>query len=157
MATAPTNTYDSSLDLALGHVPQGADDNNELYQELLDIHNAIEQLANLTGATNSIPELLAYIAKQRNNTTVTGDYTVLITDGTIRVDASAGDVTITMHPVASGLGYKYYIKRIDTSSYEVLVLGDSGSELIDADDRGMRLASKGSRTLKSHSAGWDIL
>lgn len=43
MAT-PTNTYNSLVDLFLAHIPKGADDNRDLYEELLDIHNAIEAI-----------------------------------------------------------------------------------------------------------------
>lgn len=45
---APTNTYSSSTLLNLGQVPVGIED-PVLYQELLDIHDAIEAIAPLTG------------------------------------------------------------------------------------------------------------
>lgn len=48
--------------------------------------------------------------------TKTSNYTVGATDTVIFADASSGNVTITL-PLASGLsGYKFFVKRIDSSS-----------------------------------------
>jgi len=154
--TAPTNTYNSSAKLALGNTPQGIDD-PDLYEALLDLHNAIEGLATYTD--DQANALAAYITKQRNNTEVSGDYTVAVTDGTIRVDASLGDVLITMHPVAGGPGFVYHIKRVDSvSSNTVTVVEDPGSgELIDGHVGGILLRPLSNRMLKSHSSGWDNL
>jgi hypothetical protein len=66
-----------------------------------------------------------------NIVTKTGNYTATSTDGTIVVDASGGNVTVTL-PAASSttLGLKLSIKKIDTSGNNVIIDGD-GSETID--------------------------
>lgn len=153
--TAPVNTYDSATNLNLGQVPTGLDP--ELYQELLDIHNALEIL--LTSSDDGDTLFQAFIDKFRNFSLppITADYTVLITDGLVRVDASAGDITVTMHPIASGVGYQYPIKRIDTALANKVTLVGDGTELIDDRASGINLSSKSSYTLKAHDTGWDII
>ena len=153
--TAPTNTYNSTTDLSLGNIPQV--DDPEMYQALLDLHNAIEIL--LTSADGA---LALFVDKYRNNTAVAiGDspYTVLTTDGTIEVDASAGDITIFLHPISAGPGYRYQIKRIDTvTTNSVTLLGD-GLELVDAHAAGINISTLSSYTVKANEDedGWNIL
>ncbi len=152
MAT-PINTYDSNTDLSLGAVPQV--DDPALYEALLDIHNAIETL--LTGSDAADAVFTAYIAKQRNNTIVTADYTIVETDGTIEVDASAGDVTITAQPVAEFEGYRYNIKRIDLVPANTVIIVGDGSELIDGRATGIKVSTKSSYTIKATLIGWNII
>jgi hypothetical protein len=155
---APINTYDSATNLNLGQVPTELESENEaLYRDLLDIHNALEIL--LTSSDDGDALFQAFIDKFRNfsQPAVVADYTVLVTDGIVRVDASVGDITVTMHPVASGVGYRYPIKRIDTvTANKVTLLGD-GTELIDERPTGINLSTKSSYTLKANDTGWDII
>ena len=155
MATPPINTYGSQTNLNLGHVPRV--DDPVLYEELLDIHNALEIL--LTASDDGDAIFLAFIAKYRNfsNPVVIADYTVLVTDGTIRVDASAGDVIITMHPIASGVGFRYDIKRVDTVTTNSVTLIGDGTELIDERSGGINISTKSSYTVKANNVGWDII
>lgn len=152
--TAPINTYNSPTDLNLGHVPEVADES--LYNALLDIHNALEIL--LTSSDDGAASFTAFVAKYRNfsNPVVTGDYTILVTDGLIRVDATAGDITITAHPVVEGLGYIYTIKRIDETANTVLAEGD-GTELIDSHTGGVEVDPLDALKIKANSTGWDII
>lgn len=59
-------------------------------------------------------------------TTKTSNYTALPTDETVLVDASGGNVTITL-PSSPVIGKKYTIKKIDTGSNSVTVQPSSGS------------------------------
>lgn len=61
---APTNTYNSAAELALGNVPSDIDTPEGLYRELLDLHNAIEGLVTFTGEENTslIQEVTAVAA-----------------------------------------------------------------------------------------------
>lgn len=162
MATnIPTNTYDSLTDLSLGNIPQV--DDPVIYQALLDLHNAIEIL--LTGSDDADAIFAAFIAKFRNNTPVVAadsPYTVLITDGTVEIDAAAGDVIVILHPVASGVGYRYDIKRIDTVTTSIVTLfGDTTGtpELVDGHSAGINISTLSSYTVKTNEAedGWNIL
>lgn len=151
----PTNTYNSSTNLSLGNIPQV--DDPQMYRALLDIHNALEILVTSSDDADGI--FAAFLAKFRNVVSVTADYTVLITDGTIEVDASAGDVIVTMHPVAEGLGYRYDIKRVDAvTSNSVTLVGD-GVEYIDGHIAGINISTKSSYTVKTNEArdGWSII
>lgn len=150
---APSNTYDSLTDLSLGQIPQVEDD--ELYRELLDLHNAIESLLSSSDAADAI--FLTFINKFRNFTEVSADYTVLTTDGTIRVDATLGDITITLHPITDGSGYRYDVKRVDTVTANNVTLIDDGGELVDGHAAGINISILSSYTVKSNSTGWDII
>lgn len=59
----------------------------------------------------------------------TADYTVLLSDGSIIVDASGGVVTITLPPVASATGRSFRIGRSNSGGGNVIIEGD-GSETI---------------------------
>ena len=146
--TVPVNTYDSGADLSIGHVPQGADDNPELYVELLDIHNALE---------GAVSYASAYIDKQRNNTIVTEDYTILVTDGTVRVDASAALPIVITLPVATGSGVRYDIKKIAGSYLGSVTLIGDGAQLVDERVGGILISLKSSYTVKDNGTGWDII
>jgi hypothetical protein len=62
--------------------------------------------------------------------TKTTSYTITGTDTVIFADATSGNVTITL-PAASGLaGYRFYVKRTDSSGNSVTV-ARSGSDTID--------------------------
>lgn len=155
---APTNTYDSTTNLSLGNIPQVEDP--EVYQALLDVHNAIETL--LTSSDDGNAVFTAYIAKRRNNTAVSGNYTVLVTDGTIEVDASAGNVIVTLHLISAGIGYSYQVKRVDTGNTNTVTLvGDSSGtpQLIDGHAAGIDISCLSSYTVKTNEAqdGWNIL
>lgn len=146
-------TYNSTTNLSLGQVPQVED--TQLYIELLNIHDALEIA--LVSNDDALDEIKAFIAKQKNLTDIVTDYTVLETDGTIRVDASAGNITVTMHPVADGIGLRYNIKRIDTvTTNKVTIVGD-GVELIDTRANGINLSTFSSYTVKNNSISWDII
>jgi len=62
--------------------------------------------------------------------TYTADHTATLTDNLIKVDATGGNVTITLPPAAAAAGDGFTIKRIDSSANTVTVDGD-GSETID--------------------------
>lgn len=152
--TAPTNTYSSDLRLALGQVPNGITD-PVLYEELLAIHNAIEALITHTDEGDTSTD--AYRDKRRNLKAVATDYLVLVTDGTILVNATSEDITISLDQVAIQLGYRYEIKRIDTNTaYKVDIVGN-GTEYIDGHVDGVRLSTKSSYTVKATDTGWVIL
>jgi len=151
---SPISTYDSDIDLNLGQVPLEIED-PVVYQELLDIHNAIESL--VTHSDVGDEAFAAYILKQRNNTEVSADYTILITDGTIEVDASGGDIIVTAHPVVEGEGFKYNIKRVDLVTANKVTLVGDGTELIDGRADGIKISTKSSYTIKSNDTGWNII
>lgn len=111
---APTNTYESTTDLSLGQVPQV--DDQELYQALLDIHNAIESL--VKGSDEGDSGADAYIAKQRSVTLpiVAAAYAVLITDGTILLDGRFNNVTAFLGTAVGFSGYTYTFKCIDDTN-----------------------------------------
>jgi len=155
MTDALPTTYNSTTNLSMGSIPKVGDP--DTYLALLDIHNAIETL--LKSSDADLATVFAYIAKRRafSDSVVIADYTVLVTDGTVRVDASAGDVIVTLYPVANGPGYRQEIKRVDeTSGNSVTLLGD-GTELVDGHAAGIDISILSSYTVKAHDTGWDII
>jgi len=145
---APINTYSSSTDLSIGHLPQGADDNPALYSELLDIHNALEIL--ITSSDDKDDLSTAVI-------TVTENYTIKAGDGTIRVDASAGaNITVTLPPAISS-GRRYDIKKVAGIPFARVTLVGDGTQLVDGRSEGIRISLKSSYTVKDIGTGWDII
>jgi hypothetical protein len=62
--------------------------------------------------------------------TQTSSYTITNSDTVVLVNATSGNVIVTL-PAASGMtGYRFYVKRIDSSSNTVTI-GRSGSDTID--------------------------
>lgn len=152
---APMNTYSSATRLALGSVPQV--DDPVLYTALLDVHNALEAI--LTASDDADAIFAAFIAKYKANRKITANYTIQPTDGTIEVDASAGNITITLHPVADGIGFRYDVKRIDTVPANTVILVGDGTEYIDGHTTGIKISTKSSYTVKANSDenGWNII
>lgn len=151
MALAPTNTYDSDARLDIAQVPlAGLEEDEILYAELLDIHNALGFI---------LQHGDDFVTKFRNNTPTNVDYTVVTTDGTIEVDASLNDVIITMHAVADGVGYRYNIKRIDTVTTNKVTIVGNGAELIDNRAAGINVSIFSSYTVKGNDDedGWNII
>lgn len=153
--SAPVNTYNSATRLALGSVPQVADP--ETYTALLDIHNALEAV--LTASDDSDALFQAFMDKYNANKKVTGNYTILPTDGTIEVDATAGAIIITLPLVADSLGLRYEIKRIDAVPANLVTLNGNGTEYIDGHTTGIKISTKSSYTVKANSDenGWNII
>ena len=149
---APINTYSSTVELNLGQVPQV--DDPVLYTALLDIHNALEAI--LTASDGDYAEFLAFLAKYRKVVvTSAANYLVTETDGTILVDASSNDVTVTLPAASAVSGARYNVKRIDTSSFTALLLGDGGEE-IDGEVGGWTLDYLDNIPVKSADTKWWI-
>lgn len=62
--------------------------------------------------------------------TVTTDTTALLSEDTLLVDATSGNVTITLPSAEDQQWKRYYIRRVDQTGSTVKVVPD-GSELID--------------------------
>ncbi len=136
-------TYTSILPLNLGAVPFV--DNPDLYEELLDIHNAIEVMAAFVGRSASF------------TVPIIGNHTIRDTEGTIRVDASTVSSVVTMPiRIPTNTGYKYVIKRIDTNAANTVTLAGAGSDLIDGVATKL-IAPLGSLTVQTNDTGIDII
>lgn len=138
-------TFSSSIRLNKSAVP--ANKNIAEYKEQLDIHDAIEALAGR----------LEYITRRLSGITVTADYVPESTYGIIRVDATAGDVDITMPPVAEIQGHEFIVKRIDAVGANTVTLTGDGTEYLDGMALGVTLTPLDVYTIKAHSTGWDII
>lgn len=74
------------------------------------------------GATYSAPA--ATRVNVGNCTSVTGNYTVLATDGYLRCDCTSGNIAITLLPINQAPNAVLYIKKIDSSTNTITVSGD---------------------------------
>ena len=155
MAHAPTTSSDSFIDLNLGSVPDIED--AEVYQALLDIHYALEILSTSVSdiSSGSLTSVIAYIAARTNVITTTADYTVLPTDGTIKIDASLAQVTATLPTAVGILGTRYEIKCID-ATFGAFV-ATFGTEPIDDSLIDFRLYQWENLTVQSDGVGWIVL
>lgn len=88
--------------------------------------------------------------------TKTSNYTIGATDTVIFANATSGNVTITL-PVASGVnGYRFYVKRIDSSG-NTCAVARSSSDTIDGQTSISLDAQYTSLTLVSDGSAWYII
>lgn len=88
----------------------------------LDYDSRKVQLSNLKG----------FISAYVNVVTKTASYVATSSDTVILCDATSGNITITLPPVASLSGKIFHIKKLNSNSNSVTIDGD-GSETIDGD------------------------
>lgn len=151
----PATRFFSDTDISLTQTPTLDIEDPILYRELLKLYDAIEALQIQSDRNDQ--EHTAFVNKDHRRTTTDENYTVKETDGTIRVDASASSIIVTLYAIGDEKGNKHQIKRIDTnSSNKVTLLGD-GTELIDGRVGGIVISCKSSYTVQSHDDGWDII
>lgn len=93
--------------------------------------------------------------KKQQTRTVTGNYTVVVSDVIIWVDASGGPVTVTLLSAAGITGQDMIIEKIDSTFNEVTVAAD-GSETINGDPSFDLLLQYESIQPTSTGAGWLI-
>lgn len=153
MADTPTTEYENAVDLTLGNVPQDITD-PEVYEALLIIHNAIEALAE--GSITIIGGILDdFITKFRATIVADADYAPTILDGTIFIDASANNVTVTL-PIASEVpGYRYDIKVIDDTNVAAVV--PTAGDLLDTEAADFEMILHETITVKSDGTDWWII
>ena len=153
MALTHIPSLNSEIDIHLGNVPPNIEDPVVLYQELLDIHSAIESL--LTGVADYDEGSLAYIAKQRS-VSVTGDltYNILITDGLILLSGFTNTCTAVLPEAASVEGHRYSIKCVDDTN-DVYV-ATSGGETVDGDAANFQLWKDEIIEVQSDGTEWWI-
>lgn len=87
-------------------------------------------------------------------TSKTADYTATTSDTVILVDATSGDVTITLPTASSGL--HYYIKKTDSSGNKVVVDGNA-SETIDGNTTQDIISQYDTMEIVSDGSNWLIL
>lgn len=92
-----------------------------------------------------------------NDRTVTSDTTLNEDDNFVYVDASGGNITITLPPVSAGIiaGQVIHIKRIDDSANTVTIDGD-GAEVIDGQSTQTIASQYTSIMLHSNGTEWFI-
>lgn len=89
-------------------------------------------------------------------TSVTIDYAALLTDDVILVDASTGDVIVTLPAAADQIGKQYRIKKVDSSANTVTIDGD-GAETIDDGAIAVLTTQYEAATLVSDATEWWVL
>lgn len=88
-------------------------------------------------------------------TDISIDYTVETGDENIVVDATDGNITVTLPTAASTNRYEFTIKRIDDSANTVTVDG-AGSETIDG-ELTQTLDQYDALKIVNNSTGWSII
>lgn len=69
----------------------------------------------------------------RTRTTVDADYTILATDSLIKVDTTAGDITVTF-PASSATPVMPTIMNIGETGYSVILVGDTTDTVMGLDE-----------------------
>lgn len=86
----------------------------------------------------------------------TAAYTVTLSDYTVTVDASGGNVTVTLPTASSSTGYVFNIKKVDASANYVRVAG-AGAETIDGTNTQDVYTQWASVAVQSNGTSWVIL
>ncbi len=125
--------------------------------------NSFEFHKDITGIDLHIPKIHADSHKsdgtdpiEANIDTVTSNTTVDLTNGTILVDSSSGNIVITLPASAEANKKVYNIKKIDSSNNTVTIDGESG-ELIDGASTAVITIQYESITIQSNGIAWYIL
>ena len=154
-----SHTANSATDIHLGNVPVGIED-PVVYEAILNVHSAIEALLTSfddteTGYAATVNWLEAYVVARTKVVLVTADYTVTVLDGTMLVDTTSGEVTVTL-PTAIGIsGTRYVIKH--TVAVGIAVVAAFGSEEIDSETNDFELYPDESIVLQSDGTGWNVI
>lgn len=88
--------------------------------------------------------------------TKTSNYTIGATDTVIFANATSGNVTITLPTASSTSGYRFYVKRIDSSS-NTCAVARSGSDTIDGQTSVSLDLQYTSLTIVSDGSAWYII
>lgn len=120
---------------------QGGSTNN-YYHATATEYSALQTLS--TGATKASTRL------------ITSSGNILLTDSTIRADATTAAITLSLPAAASCTGYIFKIKKINQNQNSV-VIDANLSELIDGSSEAAINITNQSLTLQSNGTSWDIL
>lgn len=149
--TAPNTSYNSSTNLQLDNVPNVSDP--EVYAALLELHVAIENF--LRNFDESSASFAAYIAQRILVSEVkTADYSVLTTDGTIRLSGALTAISCTLYNAAEAAGKRHVFKCVDSTN--TVTLTDVSGSGIDGAVGGWRLMEGDSITVQSNGTSWMI-
>lgn len=107
-----------------------------------------------TSAPTSVLDVAGPIATAIS--TKTANYTITATDSTILVDATSGNITITLPAVSGTTGRQYVIKKIDSSVNTVTIDGNS-SETIDGATTQSITTQWDAITIQSNGSAWFII
>lgn len=91
-----------------------------------------------------------------SSTTKTANYAATVNDGTIRCNAAAGMITISLPAAASVTGLGLCIKKIDGSA-NVVTIDPAGTELIDGVATMLVETQWQAICIQSNGTGWDVL
>lgn len=93
---------------------------------------------------------------QKNIVTVTENYSVLLTDNKILVDATLAEVRITLPLAELCPGTEYKIKKIDSSTNPMVIVGIS-SDTIDSKSAIVSKVQNAAYTVTSNGSNWFII
>lgn len=86
----------------------------------------------------------------------TADYTALDVDQLILVDATAGNVTITLPTAVSRRGRRIIVKKTDSSN-NLVIIDPDGSETIDGSSSISLTQLNASREMMSDDTNWQLI
>ena len=108
---------------------------------------------------NEFPDYLEISSTSASSlivTTVSSDYSVLVTDDVVLVNALSGNIIITLPPVITSNGKKIDIKKID-SSVNSMIIDGNGSETIDGQLTQYTFTQNESFTIVCNGTAWFII
>lgn len=92
---------------------------------------------------------------QFNTRLVSTNTSAALTDGTIRVDTTSGNVTLTLPAASTATGHLFRIKKV--SAANTLIIDANANETIDGSLTASINENNQSLTIQSNGTSWDIL
>ena len=132
------------------------DFNKDVYlnAKLFDVNNSEGTSGQVLSSTGSGVDWIDLSSHKLAVTTKTTNYTATTSDNVILVNASSGDVTITLPASSSGLNFT--VKKIDSSSNTVTV-ASNGSETIDGSSTQVIISQYDAISLVSDGSNFYII
>ena len=129
-------TYNTDLQLPIGHLPK-----EDYFDELVDVHNALELLAQ---------RLYKHIV------TVDEDYDITVDDYTVLLDTTDNPVTAALLDSADVIsGKRYEIKTISAANLGYVAV--AGGDTVDGSGATITLTFPESITVVCDDTGWWIV
>jgi len=154
--TYPTNALELTLDTTRdGQYYRNAvpDGEYKIYMDTSGGTSPVLYMSNIYHAEN---RLTTEINRLKQISTITADYLALVSDRTIKGDASLGDINLTLPTAVDNEGITFIIKKVDSTTNSIIVTPEDG-ETIDGNSTIEINSQWDTLTIQSDGTNWIIL
>lgn len=152
----PTNALELTLDTTRdGQYYRNAVPDGE-YKIYMDVDGGTSPVLYTSNIYHAENRLTTEINRLKQISTITADYLALVSDRTIKGDASLGDIDLTLPTAVDNEGITFIIKKVDSTTNSIIVTPESG-ETIDGNSTIEINSQWDTLTIQSDGTNWIIL